>query len=66
MTVKDLIKFLKTKPQHLQVGYSCMSEYALLDEKDIEIMDAGEVRPDGWIARQRPDKLVETYLMFPG
>jgi hypothetical protein len=66
MTVKDLIKFLKTQPQDLQVIYGLYSEYVLLNEEDISVENACEVRPDGWVHRARPDKPSQKYLCFPG
>lgn len=66
MTVSELIAFLQTQPQDLQVAYMCYSEHVLLETDEIEIYEACEPRPDGWIHNKRPDKPVQTYLMFPG
>ena len=66
MTVSELIDFLKTQPQDLQVAYDLHSEHCLLEPQDIRVMDACEPRPDGWVARERPDKPKQTYLMLPG
>lgn len=66
MTVKELIEFLQTQPQDLQVAYRCFSEQLLLDGEDILILTASEPRPDGWIQNLRKDKPSQTYLMFPG
>lgn len=66
MTVKELIEFLQTQPQDLQVAYRCFSEQLLLDGEDILILTASEPRPDGWIQNLREDMPSQTYLMFPG
>lgn len=66
MTVKDLIEFLKTQPQHLQVAYRMCSEQCILEIKDIEIEDLCVPREDGWIQNKRPDMPTQTYLVFPG
>jgi hypothetical protein len=66
MTVSELIEFLKTQPQDLQVAYCIFSEMALMRLKDIEVVDLCEPRNDGWVARKRPDKPTQKYLLFPG
>lgn len=66
MNVAELIEFLKTQPQDLQVIYQCCSEHNSLEVKDIFIGEACEARPDGWVANKRPDKPVIQYLVFPG
>ena len=66
VTVAKLIEFLKTQPQDLPVGYRRCSEQALLEVKDIEVMQLCEPRPDGWIQNNRPDMLTRSYLIFPG
>lgn len=66
MTVAELIYFLQTQPQTLQVAYNCCSEHCLLDSKDVRVTEACEARPDGWIQRLRPDKPAVKYLMLPG
>ena len=66
MTVSELIEFLKTQPQDLQVAYTRYSEQCLLDCEDIEITECCEPRLDGWIHHQRDDKPSQMYLMFPG
>lgn len=66
MTVAELIAFLQTQPQELQVAYRCCSEQVLMNVDDIETYDGCEPRPDGWIHAARPDKPTQTYLMFPG
>jgi len=66
MTVSELIAFLQTQPQDLQVAYDRYSEHALLEAKDIMVCDACDPRDDGWIQRKRPDKPTQKYLMFPG
>lgn len=66
MNVSELIEFLKTQRQDLQVIYQCCSENALLETKDIYVGEACEPRPDGWVANQRTDKPTKTYLVLPG
>jgi hypothetical protein len=66
MTVAELIAYLQTQPQDLQVAYSLYSEQCLLGADDIQIAECGELRPDGWIHNKRPDKPVQSYLLFPG
>jgi hypothetical protein len=66
MTVKELVEFLLTQPQDIQVAYRLMSEQCLLKIVDIEITEECEPRPDGWIQSERPDMPKQTYLMFPG
>lgn len=66
MRVKDLIEFLKTQPQDLDVAYRLWSEAMELNLEDIKIVDMCVSRPDGWIAKARPDKPLKTYLVFPG
>lgn len=66
MTVKELISFLETQPQDLQVAYYCFSEQTLLDPSDIHIVEFCEPRTDGWIQNKRPDMPTQKYLVFPG
>ena len=66
MTVAELIAFLQTQPQELQVAYRCCSEQVLLEAKEIEIAEKCPPRPDGWIQDKRPDKSTQTYLLLPG
>ncbi len=66
MTVADLIAFLQTQPQDLQVAYRIHSEQCLLAAADISITEEGEPRADGWIQNKRPDMPKQNYLMFPG
>jgi hypothetical protein len=66
MIVKELIEFLKTQPQDLQVCYSLHSEQCLMEMRQIEIIEACEPRPDGWIQDKRPDMPTQKYLSFPG
>jgi hypothetical protein len=66
MTVAELIEFLKTQPQDLQVAYKCYSEQALLEAKEIEIAEKCQPRLDGWIHDKRPDMPTQKYLLFPG
>lgn len=66
MKVSELIDFLKTQPQDMQVIYQCCSEHAELEADSIHIGDACEPRGDGWVANKRPDKPSKQYLIFPG
>lgn len=66
MTVKELIEFLQTQPQDLQVIYNLYSEYCLLETRDIVIEECCEPRPDGWVPAKRPDKPTQRYVTFPG
>ena len=66
MTVRELIEFLKTQPQDLQVAYQCYSEQVLLNQEYIKIETCCQPRPDGWIQDERPDMPTQDYLMFPG
>jgi hypothetical protein len=66
MTVAELIAYLQTQPQDLQVAYRLYSEQCLLGVKDIELKEACTPRPDGWIQDKRKDMPTQLYLMFPG
>lgn len=66
MTVAELVLFLQTQPQGLQVAYRRFSEQALLEASDIEIAEKCLPRSDGWVADERPDKPTQRYLLFPG
>ena len=66
MTVAELIEFLQTQPQDLQVAYQCFSEQVLLEAKEIEIAEKCQPRPDGWIQDKRPDMPTQKYLLLPG
>lgn len=61
MNVAELIEFLKTQRQDLQVIYHCYSEHAQLEQQDIYEGEACEPRADGWIANKRPDKPSKQY-----
>ena len=66
MTVKELIEFLKTKPQDILVAIEMYSEQELVQEKDIQVRDLCKPRNDGWIQNKRPDMETIQYLVFPG
>lgn len=66
MTVKELIDFLYTQPQEIQVAYELYSEQCLLEIKDIKIKDLCNRREDGWLQNKRPDMPTQQYLVFPG
>ncbi len=66
MTVSELIDLLKKQPQDLQVCFALYSERVLLESEDINVIEACEPRPDGWIQDARPGKPTQKYLCFPG
>ena len=66
MTVAELIAYLQTQPQELQVAYSIYSEFCLLEVGDMQIIEACQPRQDGWIQHGRDDKPKQTYLTLPG
>ena len=66
MTVAELIEYLKTKPQEIQVVYAKYSEQCLMEPDDIEVRDLCKPREDGWVHDSRPDKETQSYLVFPG
>ena len=66
MKVLELIKFLETQPQDIEVAIEMYSEQCLLDVKDIEIQELCVARDDGWIQNKRPDMETQEYLVFPG
>lgn len=66
MTVKELIEFLQTQPQDIQVAYMRCSEQCLMRVNEIGISDLCYPRPDGWIQDKRPDMPTQQYLVFPG
>jgi hypothetical protein len=66
MNVAELINFLQTQPQDIQVAIEMYSEQVLLDVCDIEVKEKCLPRPDGWVEDKRPDKPTQKYLIFPG
>ena len=64
MTVAELIEYLQTQPQDLQVAYRLHSEQCLLEQSDIELIKACEPRSDGWIQNERPDMPSVQYLLL--
>lgn len=66
MTVAELIEYLQTQPQDMQVAYDVYSEHCLLEAGDIRLCQACEPRLDGWIQCKRDDMPSRTYLMLPG
>ena len=66
MNVEQLVAFLKTQPQDLQVIFECYSEFRLLEEGEILVREASIARQDGWVHSKRPDKPSQVYLVFPG
>lgn len=65
MNVKELIEYLQTQPQDIQVAIEKFSDQLLLESKDICLFNACAPRPDGWIQSERPDMPTQTYLLFP-
>ena len=66
MNVAELIDFLNTQPQDLEVAYCLHSEQCLMEIRDIGVIKACVARPDGWIQDARPDMPTQEYLLFPG
>lgn len=66
MKVLELIDFLKTQPQDLQVAYKIHSEQCLLEADKITVKTLCKPRPDGWIQDYRLDTPAQEYLVFPG
>lgn len=66
MKVAELIAFLQTQPQDLQVVVRAYSEYLLVEKEDIKIKPLCPSRSDGWVHDARPDKPTQDYLAFPG
>ena len=66
MTVRELIEFLETQPQEIQVAYRAFSEQCLLEKEKIHVCTLCKPREDGWIQDYREDKESCDYLVFPG
>lgn len=66
MLVKELIEFLKTQPQDIEVAYRSCSEQCLMETDDISVVELCKARPDGWIQNKRDDIETRVYLLFPG
>lgn len=66
MTVAELIAYLQTQPQDMQVAYRCFSEQCLLTVDEIEIYEGCAPRHDGWIQNKRPDMPTQKYLLLLG
>lgn len=66
MTVAELIDFLKTQPQDIQVTYDLYSEQCLMTTANIIVYEACPARIDGWVEDKRPDVPTQKYLGFPG
>lgn len=66
MKVRELIEFLQTMPQDIDVAFCCYSEQMLMEVGDIDLMNGCPPRPDGWIQNERPDEEKQQYLLFPG
>lgn len=68
MKVRELIEYLQTQDQDLEVIYSYRSEYTVLDKEDIELKLLQPKRADGHVADDwgSPELATVTYLVFPG
>lgn len=66
MIVKELIEFLQKQPQDMLVAHKFCSDWELIRLEDIDMVEAGEPRSDGYIHAKRPDRLIVKYLLFPG
>lgn len=66
MTVAELIAFLQTQPQDMQVIARAYSEWNLLRLDAMRQVRAGVPRADGWVHDARPDKPTQAYLAFEG
>lgn len=66
MKVSELIEYLQTQPQDLEVVYKCFSEQVLLDADELEVIEVCPPRQDGWIQDKRGDMPTQQYLCFPG
>jgi len=72
MTVRELVKLLKTFPQDLPIVYKQWSEFRLLQPEDVSVEPAQHARPDGWVHRpfttlpgEKPIPTI-SYLVLPG
>lgn len=66
MKVKDLITYLQTQPEDIQVAYRLWSEQCLLELEHLKVEELCEPRSDGWIQDKRIDIPTQMYLVFPG
>lgn len=66
MRVKDLIAYLQTQPEDMQVAFKLYSEQCLLELEHLKVEELCEPRSDGWIQDKRSDKPSQIYLVFPG
>lgn len=66
ITVKELKEILNKYDENLPVAFRMFSEYALLEESELEIKELQPPREDGWVHDKRPDKPYIQYLVFPG
>lgn len=62
MTIKELIKHLESFPKDLEVIISLHSEYIVLEQNEVGIIEACEPRNDGWVQRKRKDFTCKDYL----
>ena len=66
MKVSELITFLQTKPQDLQVSYLCSEHHILLEARSIYIFESSLPREGGWIDHEEPGMATQKYLCFLG
>lgn len=66
MTVAELISYLQTQPQDLQVAYRLHSEQCLIELGDITVAEKCVARSDGWIHDKRSGVPLQKYLLLPG
>ena len=72
MTVSELIEFLKTQPQDIQVAYKeAETDFSndrawVLDEQDIKVVRFSQTWCPGGLQIFRDDTPTQQYLVFPG
>ena len=72
MTVAELIEFLKTQPQDIQVAYREFNEYqayetaCVLSRGDIQVARFSVTWGPEYLIAQRGNEAAQQYLVFPG
>lgn len=69
VTVRQLIKHLKSCPQDILVIYKLHSEHKLLELDEVRIKELQPARPDGWVHdfwHGEPKLTSVKYLILPG
>ena len=66
MTVAELISFLQTQPQDLQVAYEFYNGHCLLEVTEIKIAELCGSQTSGWVYHKTPGNPTQTYLLLPG